>query len=115
MRDSRRNHPSGDWYKRPDKENEMALVVKHVAAALTVALVIALVPAKLAAQTDETFDKMYSFIGYWDTDIGLRGQDRGNCGGRLGDYGEKLNNCSIPADQLPLNARAEAWLKYMDA
>src|SRR5262249_33058341 len=93
----------------------MAMVVKYVAVALTVALVIALVPAKLAAQVDETFDKMYPFIGYWDSDIGLRGQDRGNCGGRLGDYGEKLNNCSIPADQLPLNARAEAWLKYMDA
>ena len=93
----------------------MTLVVKHLASALTVALVIALVPAKLAAQTDESFDKMYPFIGHWDTDIGLRGQDRGNCGGRLGDYGEKLNNCSIPVDLLPLNARAEAWLKYMDA
>ena len=42
------------------------------------------------------------------------GQDRGNCGGRTGDYGEKLLNCSLPADQLPLNARAEAWMKYMD-
>ena len=28
---------------------------------------------------------------------------------------EKLNNCSIPVDLLPLNARAEAWLKYMDS
>jgi hypothetical protein len=93
----------------------MALIGKHVAVALTVALVIAFVPAKLAAQTDEIFDKMYPFIGYWDTDTGLRGQDRGNCGGRRGDGGEKLNNCSIPADVLPLNARGEAWLKYMDA
>ena len=93
----------------------MTMVVKHVAVALTVALVIALVPAKLAAQVDEDFDKMYPFIGYWDTDIGLRGQDRGNCGGRAGDYREKLNNCSLPVDLLPLNARAEAWLKYMDA
>jgi len=42
------------------------------------------------------------------------GQDRGNCGGRTGDYGEKLLNCSVPVDQLPLNARGEAWLKYVD-
>ena len=42
------------------------------------------------------------------------GQDRGNCGGRTGDYGEKLLNCSMPVDQLPLNARGEAWLKYVD-
>jgi hypothetical protein len=93
----------------------MTLAVRRVAVAFAVALVIALVPARLAAQVDEDFDKMYPFIGYWDTDIGLRGQDRGNCGGRFGDYGEKLNNCSIPVDLLPLNARAEAWLKYMDA
>ena len=93
----------------------MTMVARHAAVALTVALIIALGPARLAAQTDESFDKIYPFIGYWDTDIGLRGQDRGNCGGRRGDAGEKLNNCSIPVDVLPLNARAEAWLKYMDA
>ena len=69
----------------------------------------------LEAQSDEQFDKSFSFIGNWTT--GIRnpdGQDRGNCGGRLGDYGEKLLNCSMPVDQLPLNARGEAWLKFAD-
>jgi len=71
--------------------------------------------ADLAAQSDEEFEKMFPFIGNWDTEIDSpNGQDRGNCGGRTGDYGEKLLNCSLPADQLPLNTRAEAWLKYMD-
>ena len=42
------------------------------------------------------------------------GRGSGNCGGRLGDYGEKLLNCSLPVDQLPLNARAEAWLTFAD-
>ena len=68
-----------------------------------------------AAQTDEEFDKIFPFIGNWDGQIASpNGQDRGNCGGRLGDYGEKLLNCTIPVDQLPLNARAEARLKYVD-
>lgn len=68
-----------------------------------------------AAQTDEEFDKIFPFIGNWDGQVGSPdGQDRGNCGGRLGDYGEKLLNCTMPVDQLPLNARAEAWLKYVD-
>jgi hypothetical protein len=71
--------------------------------------------ADLAAQSDEEFEKVYPFIGNWVTEIeSPDGQDRGNCGGRTGDYGEKLVNCSLPVDQLPLNARAEAWLKYMD-
>jgi hypothetical protein len=70
--------------------------------------------ANLTAQTDEEFDKIYPFLGNWDSQVSLNGQDRGNCGGRLGDYGEKLVNCSMPVDQLPLNARGEAWLKYMD-
>jgi len=70
----------------------------------------------LQAQSDEMFDKTYQYIGHWDTEIrSPEGQDRGNCGGRLGDYGEKLLNCSMPVDQLPLNKRGEAWLKYMDA
>ena len=70
----------------------------------------------LKAQSDEMFDKAYPFIGNWDTEIrSPEGQDRGNCGGRLGDYAEKLLNCSMPVDQLPLNKRGEAWLKYMDA
>lgn len=69
----------------------------------------------LAAQTDEQFFKSFPFIGNWDTGIGNPdGQDRGNCGGRLGDYGEKLLNCSLPVDQLPLNKRGEAWLEFMD-
>src|SRR5688572_6299853 len=86
-----------------------------VRAAAWLTLVIAAGPADVAAQSDEEFEKVFPFIGHWDPGIeSPDGQDRGNCGGRTGDYGEKLTNCSLPADQLPLNARAEAWLKYMD-
>jgi hypothetical protein len=68
-----------------------------------------------AAQTDEEFDKIYPFLGHWDPDIsGPDGQDRGNCGGRLGDNGEKLVNCTMPVGRLPLNSRGEAWLRYQD-
>ena len=77
-------------------------------------LAMGLGPAKLAAQSDEEFEKIFPFIGNWDSDVSARQQDRGNCGGRLGDYGEKLLNCTMPVDKLPLNARGEAWLKYMD-
>ena len=59
--------------------------------------------------------KILPFIGHWDSDVAVPdGQDRGNCGGRTGDAGEKQLNCSMPVDQLPLNARGEAWLKYVD-
>src|SRR5262245_12876360 len=71
---------------------------------------------ELRAQTDQMFDKSLAYIGNWDSDINNpEGQDRGNCGGRLGDWGEKLLNCSLPADHLPLNKRGEAWLKFADA
>jgi len=74
------------------------------------------VTVDLRAQTDEMFDKSYAFIGNWNAGINNPdGQDRGNCGGRLGDYGEKLLNCSMPVDQLPLNKRGEGWMKYVDA
>jgi hypothetical protein len=80
------------------------------------ALALVVTAADATAQTDEEFEKIYPFIGNWDGQVGSPNeQDRGNCGGRLGDYGEKIVNCSMPVDQLPLNARAEAWLKYMDA
>ena len=78
-------------------------------------LMIVLGESMLGAQSVEQFDKSFSFIGNWDTGIGNPdGQDRGNCGGRLGDYGEKLLNCSLPVDQLPLNLRGEAWLEFAD-
>ena len=78
-------------------------------------LVVVFGTADLAAQSVEQFYKSFPFIGNWDTGIGNPdGQDRGNCGGRLGDYGEKLLNCSMPVDQLPLNKRGEAWLKFAD-
>ena len=82
-------------------------------------LMILFGPPVLAAQSDEQFDKSFSFIGSWGAGIG-RGaegpasEDRGNSGGRLGDYGEKLLNCAMPADQLPLNKRGEAWLVFAD-
>lgn len=79
------------------------------------ALVMVAGTANVAAQIDEEFDSIFPFIGNWDSQIlNPDGQDRGNCGGRTGDYGEKLLNCSLPADQLPLNARGEAWMNYVD-
>jgi hypothetical protein len=97
---------SGGTMKRARKSVNIAVALL---ALVTVATV------ELAAQSSEMFDKTFALIGNWDTDIGNPdGQDRGNCGGRLGDAGEKLLNCSLPADQLPLNKRGEAWLKYMD-
>jgi hypothetical protein len=90
--------------------------VRHAAVAVAaVAMVLAFGPTNLGAQSIEQFDKTYGFIGHWDAEINNpEGQDRGNCGGRKGDYGEKLLNCAMPIDQLPLNGRGEAWLKYMD-
>ena len=71
--------------------------------------------SKLFAQSEEMYDKTFPFIGHWDPEIdNPNGQDRGNCGGRLGDYGEKLLNCEMPGDQLPLNKRGVAWLKFVD-
>jgi hypothetical protein len=73
----------------------------------------------LTAQSLEQEEKSKPFIGNWGPSIG-RGttragsEERGNCGGRLGDFGEKINNCGIPVDQLPLNKRGEAWLVFAD-
>jgi hypothetical protein len=86
-------------------------------ARIGVFLVLALVAgtADLAAQSDDEFEKVFPYIGNWETEVSSPdGQDRGNCGGRVGDFGEKIVNCTLPVDPLPLNARAEAWLKYMD-
>jgi len=69
----------------------------------------------VAAQTNEEFDKSFPFLGHWDAQVSSPdGQDRGNCGGHVGDYGEKLVNCSMPVGRLPFNSRAEAWLRYRD-
>lgn len=89
--------------------------MKPVLTLVCVALAMVIGAADASAQTDEEFEKIYPFIGNWESQVAMEGQDRGNCGGRLGDYGEKILNCTMPVDQLPLNARAEAWLKYMDA
>ena len=86
-------------------------------ATLGTALGLAMVclPAGLAAQTNEQFDKTLPFLAGWDAQVGSPdGQDRGNCAGRTGDYGEKLVNCTMPVGRLPLNSRAEAWLRYRD-
>jgi hypothetical protein len=82
-------------------------------------IMLALATAGMAvdavAQSDDEFFKIYPFLGQWDPDISSPdGQDRGNCGGALGDWGEKLVNCTLPAGRLPLNSRAEAWLQYKD-
>jgi hypothetical protein len=86
-----------------------------VCAFLGLVLVVGTTNAAAQADADEEYDKILPFIGHWDSDVVVPdGQDRGNCGGRMGDYGEKLLNCSLPVDQLPLNSRGEAWLKYVD-
>jgi hypothetical protein len=77
--------------------------------ALLLVLTIVAGTLDVAAQVDR--DKMEPFIGIWGRD---GEQDRGNCAGRRGDAGELLENCSIPFDQLPLNARGKAWLEFMD-
>jgi hypothetical protein len=73
------------------------------------ALFIALGVQQLSAQVDK--EKVTKFIGIWGRD---GSQDRGNCAGYLGDGGESLNNCAIPADRLPLNERGKAWFKFYD-
>jgi hypothetical protein len=79
------------------------------------ALALVVGATNASAQADEEYEKILPFIGHWDSDVAVPdGQDRGNCGGRTGDAGEKQLNCSMPVDQLPLNARGEAWLKYVD-
>jgi hypothetical protein len=79
------------------------------------ALALAIGTGSAAAQADDESEKILPYIGHWDSDVAVPdGQDRGNCGGRTGDAGEKVLNCSMPVDQLPLNARGEAWLKYVD-
>ncbi|MGE3842524.1 MAG: hypothetical protein AB7I50_13140 [Vicinamibacterales bacterium] len=84
--------------------------------AAVVALVIAGGASNaMLAQTNEEFDKIFPFLGQWDAKVGSPdGQDRGNCGGQVGDYGEKLVNCTMPVGRLPLNSRAQAWLQYRD-
>ena len=83
--------------------------------ATVLALALVSIATGAAAQTDEEFDKIYPFLGHWDPQIsGPDGQDRGNCGGRTGDNGEKLVNCTMPVGRLPLNSRGEAWLRYVD-
>jgi len=63
------------------------------ATALGVAMVTAMA-ASLPAQTNEEFDKILPFLAGWNAQVSSPdGQDRGNCAGRTGDYGEKLVNC----------------------
>jgi len=93
----------------------MTRLTCRVSAGVLVALVVVVSAALAAAQTDDEYDKIYPFLGNWDSRISMPdGQDRGNCGGRTDEFGVKLVNCSMPVGQLPLNARGEAWLKYMD-
>lgn len=89
--------------------------LRRMARPALVALVLVVVTANVAAQLEEEFESVFPFLGRWDSQItSPGGQDRGSCGGRTGDYGEKLLNCSMPVDQLPLNVRGEAWMAYVD-
>jgi hypothetical protein len=89
--------------------------IRRAMCATALALVMASLAAGLAAQTDEESTKIFPFLGQWDPQVSSPdGQDRGNCGGHIGDWGEKLLNCTMPAGRLPLNSRAEAWLVYRD-
>ena len=76
------------------------------------ALVTVLCVQQVSAQVQPVQkEQAERFIGIWGRDTT---QDRGNCGDLLGDAGENLNNCSIPFDQLPINERGKAWLKFYD-
>ena len=82
----------------------------QVGAFFALALVIG--GTNAAAQADDEYEKILPFIGHWDSDVAVPdGQDRGNCGGRTGEAGEKQLNWSMPVEQLPLDARGEAWVK----
>src|SRR5436190_19564223 len=73
-----------------------------------VALRVLVGTAAATAQNDDEYDKIYPFLGHWDMRISMPdGQDRGSCGGRTDEFGVKLVNCSMPVDQLPLNARGQ--------
>jgi hypothetical protein len=75
-------------------------------------LLIVLGVQELSAQVQPiSKEQAERFIGIWGRD---GTQDRGNCADLLGDGGENLNNCSIPFDQLPVNERGKAWLKFYD-
>ncbi len=88
---------------------------RRAMSATVLALAMVGMAAGSAAQTDEEFEKIFPFLGHWDAQVSSPdGQDRGNCGGQPGDYGEKLVNCTMPVGRLPLNSRALAWLQYGD-
>jgi hypothetical protein len=81
-----------------------SLKASIVDAFLSLVFLFGYVTPALMAQTDEELFKWFPYTGNWDTETGNpEGQDRGNCGGCLGDYGEKLLSCSLPVDQLPLD------------
>ena len=85
---------------------------KAIYQAVFLALFMVFGAQRLTGQVDQVDkEKASRFIGIWGRD---GKQDRGNCGDLLGDAGENLNNCSIPFDQLPLNQRGKAWLKFYD-
>jgi hypothetical protein len=85
---------------------------KAIYQGIFLALVIVFGVQQLPAQVQPVQkEQAERFIGIWGRD---GTQDRGNCADLLGDAGENLNNCSIPFDQLPLNERGKAWLKFYD-
>ena len=80
----------------------MTGLTRAASAGILVALVLVVSPAPVAAQSDDEYDKIYPFLGNWDSRISMPdGQDRGNCGGRTDEFGVKLVNCSMPVGQLP--------------
>jgi hypothetical protein len=92
--------------------------MKHLRRAPSTGILVALlllIGTAAAAQSDDEYDNIYPFLGNWDSQISMPdGQDRGSCGGLTDEFGVKLVNCSMPVDHLPLNARGQAWLKYVD-
>ena len=66
----------------------MTMVTRATVMCASLALAMLLGTTDAVAQTDEEFDKIFPYIGNWDGQVGSPNeQDRGNCGGRLGDYG----------------------------
>jgi hypothetical protein len=51
-----------------------------------------------------------NLLGVWQRDEPVRG----NCGNLIDQNGQPRRNCALPVDQLPLNARALAWIQFFD-
>ena len=90
------------------------MIFAHIKKSL-VLLLLVMAPGAgdLAAQIhyQPLHENAEKFVGTWSR---KNDYPRGNCGGLLDDHGRPRNNCAIPVDKMPLNARARAWNQFFD-